>query len=109
MRVFTEAKARFALHLRPQEVLEAISVADSLNPVDTVEVDNALDQLCVWRNLDKHPDTSDVATLKEFYRPRFLFQLTAKGEAASRSDAPDCHPGAWGTDPPGVESIRATG
>ena len=34
-----------------------------------------------------HPDTADVATVEEFYRPRYLFQLTAEGEAAERAIA----------------------
>lgn len=45
LRVFMEAKAAFALHLRP----------------------------------------ADVATVEEFYRPRFVYQLTAEGEAAERA------------------------
>lgn len=111
MRVFTDAKARFALHLRPQEILAAlqdpafalpVEVASGGGPesngetndwsgdcavVDAAGVDAALNQLCQWGNLESHPDTADVATVEEFYRPRFLFQLTREGEAAERAIA----------------------
>jgi uncharacterized protein (TIGR02677 family) len=87
MRVFVDAKARFALHLRPQEIVAALAESDWAAPMDLADVETALAQLCDWRNLESHPDTADVATVEEFYRPRYLFQLTSEGEAAERAIA----------------------
>jgi uncharacterized protein (TIGR02677 family) len=80
MRVFVEAKASFTLHLRPLEVAATLP-----EPVDLEAIEAALAQLCEWGNLDAHPDTADVATVEEFYRPRYLYQLTPEGEAAERA------------------------
>src|SRR2546425_1004834 len=85
MRVFMDAKARFTLHLRPQEVTEAVAFARLPEPADSAAVEAALGQLREWGNLEAHPDTADVATVEEFYRPRYLFQLTPQGEAAERA------------------------
>ena len=87
MRMFVEAKARFALHLRPQEIVMALAETNWAGPRELADVETALAQLCEWRNLESHPDTADVATVEEFYRPRYLFQLTAEGEAAERAIA----------------------
>jgi uncharacterized protein (TIGR02677 family) len=35
--------------------------------------------------LSAHADTRDVATVEDFYRPRYLYQLTAQGAAAERA------------------------
>ena len=85
MRVFVDAKTRFTLHLRPQEVTAALTAAELADPVDAPGVESALAQLRDWGNLEAHPDTADVATVEEFYRPRYLFQLTPQGEAAERA------------------------
>ncbi len=91
MRVFTDAKARFALHLRPQEIVEALVATDeavSLDEASRLDPENieaALNQLCEWGNLASHADTTDVATVEEFYRPRHLFQITRSGEAAEQA------------------------
>ena len=79
MRAFMVARDGFRLHLRPQEVRTA------LEELEQPEVDAALAQLCDWGNLVAHPDTAEVSTVEEFYRPRFLYQLTARGEAAERA------------------------
>ena len=85
MHVFMSAKARFTLHLRPREVATAIASAGLPEPADAAAVEAALGQLRDWGNLEAHPDTADVATVEEFYRPRYLFQLTPQGEAAERA------------------------
>jgi len=86
MRAFVEAKERFSLHLRPQDVRAALDRSyDSAD--DDPSVESALQQLCEWGNLERHPDTADVATVEEFYRPRFLYQLTPEGEAAEKAIA----------------------
>ena len=90
MGVFIDAKARFALHLRPRDVAAALkkAVPDGIfqGEGDTESsVETALVQLVEWGNLESHPDTAEVATVEEFYRPRFLFQLSVEGEAAERA------------------------
>ncbi|MGH7278003.1 MAG: TIGR02677 family protein, partial [Candidatus Rokuibacteriota bacterium] len=85
MRAFVDAKGRFTLHLRPQEVTAALASASLPEPADAAAVETALAQLREWGNLEAHPDTADVATVEEFYRPRYLFQLTREGEAAERA------------------------
>jgi len=87
MRAFMEAKARFAIHLRPPEILVALSEKDLPEPMDAAAVDAALGSLCEWGNLEAHQDTADVSTVEEFYRPRYLYQLTPEGEAAERAIA----------------------
>jgi uncharacterized protein (TIGR02677 family) len=73
MRAFIEAKRRFLVHLRPEDIAEA---------VDEDGIDSALGSLVEWGNLRADPDTSRVTTVEEFYRARYLYQLTAEGEAA---------------------------
>jgi len=80
MQVFTDAKERFGLHLRPADVRSALpeSLSDEA-------VASALASLCAWGNLTADVDTAEVATVEEFYRTRYLYQLTAEGEAAERA------------------------
>jgi uncharacterized protein (TIGR02677 family) len=85
LRVFMQAKTSFALHLRPADVRVALHDEGLLEESDAGAVDAALAQLCEWRNLESHRDTADVTTIEEFYRPRFLYQLTLEGEAAERA------------------------
>jgi uncharacterized protein (TIGR02677 family) len=78
--VFADAKARFVLHLRPSDVALALGRTD-----DPGDLDAALRQLVAWGNLSADPDTAEVATVEEFYRARFLYRLTAAGEATERA------------------------
>jgi len=78
--VFADAKARFVLHLRPSDVVAAMPAR-----VAGEEVDALLHQLVTWGNLSADPDTAEVATVEEFYRARFLYRLTAEGEATERA------------------------
>src|SRR6266511_3214290 len=80
---FVRAKERFALHLRPADVERALGEVD-LGETER-PVGDALAQLVEWGNLEAHPDTADVATVEEFYRPRHLYQLTPEGEAVERA------------------------
>ena len=84
MRAFMEARERFELHLRPGDVQEILHAHAASLP-DGPSLDAALSQLCDWGNLECHPDTADVATVEDFYRQRFLYQLTQGGEAAERA------------------------
>src|SRR5438094_5509440 len=87
MRVFMDSKERFALHLRPTDVLAGISATPSLEPVDLSAVEVLLNQLCDWGNLESHPDMADVTTVEDFLKRRYLFQISARGEAAERAIA----------------------
>ena len=87
MRLFVEARSRFVLHLRPREMVTALTQADPPVPFEDDEIDAVLLQLCKWGNLEAHPDTTDVTTVEDFYRKRFLYQLTPEGEAAERAIA----------------------
>ncbi len=78
--VFATAKARFVLHLRPSDVVAAMP-----SRVEVEEVEAALRQLVNWGNLSADPDTTEVATVEEFYRARFLYRLTPEGEATERA------------------------
>ena len=77
LEIFTEARERFQSYLRPREVLTALRSRG----IELSSVDDVLDQLQRWGNLSAHPDTAEVQTIEEFYRTRFLYQLTHAGEA----------------------------
>lgn len=85
LRVFSDAKEHFRLHLRPEEIRDALVSMPFDEPPPMEEVQAALAQLCEWGNLEDHPDTSDVSTVEDFYRPRRLYQLSPEGEAAERA------------------------
>jgi len=85
MRLIGQAKARFELHVRPSDVFAALH-DDRLDVhVDGVEVERALAQLCAWGNLEQHLDTALWKTVEDAYRPRYLYQMTRRGEAAERA------------------------
>ncbi len=83
MGVFVDAKRRFAVHLRPEDVRDAL-VADGGEPIDTADLVELLNKLSSdeWGNLRADPDTGRVTTVEDFHRARFLYQLTRRGEAA---------------------------
>lgn len=76
MRQFAAYKARFIVHLRPEEVRDAVRPG--------VDLSALLDQLVSWGNLKADPDTSRVATVEEFNRARYIYQFTSAGESAER-------------------------
>ena len=80
MLVFVAAKGRFMVHLRPEDVREALG-----SEADLDEVTAALVALEGWGNLRSDPDTSRVTTVEDFHRARFLYQLTREGEAAEEA------------------------
>jgi uncharacterized protein (TIGR02677 family) len=82
MGVFVAARRRFLVHLRPEDVAEAIAAADQAPAQQLDDVAEALTKLKDWGNLRADPDTARVTTVDDFYRPRFLYQLTREGEAA---------------------------
>lgn len=75
------AKQRFIVHLRPEELAGTVGRG--------VDLGLLLKQLVEWGNLKADPDTSRVATVEEFNRVRFVYQMTAAGESAER--AHDAH------------------
>ncbi|MER7958183.1 TIGR02677 family protein [Streptomyces sp. NPDC096030] len=83
MGVFMVAKERFAVHLRPEEVYAAL--APEHRPAGPDAVAKALDSLVEWGNLRADPDTSRVTAVEDFYRKRFIYQLTRAGEAAEQA------------------------
>ena len=89
MAVFVRAKDRFRLHLRPEEVFEALRsnpwAQAAEEPLDPSRVDHWLGSLVDWGNLVAHADGSEVRTVEDFYRHRFLFQLSRHGEAAEQA------------------------
>ncbi|MFP8882436.1 TIGR02677 family protein [Streptomyces mangrovi] len=82
MRTFTAAKERFAVHLRPEDVQAALEPGPGEQPADLDTVVKALDSLVEWGNLRADPDTARVTAVEDFYRKRFIYQLTRAGEAA---------------------------
>jgi uncharacterized protein (TIGR02677 family) len=84
MRVFVTNKQRFVVHLRPEDVADALR-RDGDPGLSQETVDGALDSLADWGNLRADPDTSRVTTVEDFYRARYLYQLSREGEAAERA------------------------
>ena len=82
MRVFMESKERFTLHLRPQEIVDAVRRRGFEEIPDQTEIESALEQLCEWGNLQTRPDTTDISTVEDFYKQRYAFHITNQGEAA---------------------------
>lgn len=87
LEVFTAEKERFAIALRPAEVWTQLAQsADTESVIPTGdEVEAALRQLTAWGNLEDSLDTAEVATVEDFYHPRYLYQLSAEGEAAEHA------------------------
>jgi uncharacterized protein (TIGR02677 family) len=78
LRLFLEAKARYRIQFRPDEVASALRCG-------VQDVERALDQLVQWGNLRRSHDTGRVATLADFRRRHLIYQLTPAGEAAERA------------------------
>jgi uncharacterized protein (TIGR02677 family) len=85
MRLFLEAKERYRIQFRPNEVAAELPRIGYGAEVDRWGLDRALDQLVSWGNLRRGHDTGRVATLEDFRRRHFLYQMTAAGEAAERA------------------------
>lgn len=80
MLAFVAAKRRFTVHLRPEDVRDALAAS-----ADLAAVSDALTALEGWGNLRSDPDTSRVTTVEDFHRARFLYQLTSAGEAVEEA------------------------
>ncbi|WP_131746635.1 TIGR02677 family protein [Frankia sp. Cppng1_Ct_nod] len=79
---FARARDRFIVHMRPEDVS-----ADLGWPGETEPVVAALEKLVEWGNLRADPDTGRVTTVEDFHRARYLYQLTAAGQAAEEAIA----------------------
>jgi uncharacterized protein (TIGR02677 family) len=80
---FVEAKSHYVIELAPADVREHLahlSVAHELATPE--ELDRHLDQLAEWGNLQRAHDTGSVARVEDFYRRRYRYRLSARGEAA---------------------------
>lgn len=82
---FVAAKRRFVVHLRGEDLKEALSQSGASGYVSEDALAEALGRLVEWGNLRADPDTSRVTTVEDFHRARFLYQLTHAGEAAERA------------------------
>jgi uncharacterized protein (TIGR02677 family) len=86
--VFAQARERFTVHLRPEDVLTELrraggdTAAVAAEPVTIEAVSAALEQLVEWGNLRADADTGRVTTVEDFHRARYLYQLTLHGQAA---------------------------
>jgi hypothetical protein len=78
---FVAAKRRFVVHLRGEDLKEALARGH----VSEEALAEALGKLVGWGNLRADPDTARVTTVEDFHRARFLYQLTHAGEAAERA------------------------
>src|SRR6266404_6435975 len=78
LKVFVHSREQFMTHLRPAEVARRIGC-------DEEETENALRMLQQWGNLEATQDSAEAVALEEFYRSRFLYALSAAGEAAERA------------------------
>lgn len=90
LEVFVAAKERYLIELRPADVREGLAGSELHfeRPVDSdpeQHLDQHLDQLSEWGNLQRAHDTAAVARVEDFYRRRFLYRLTPAGEAAHRA------------------------
>lgn len=85
MRVFTEGKARFRIHYRPDQVAAELERRGFRSELPEGGLERALDQLKSWGNLRRIHDTGRVASLEDFRRRHFLYLITPAGEAAERA------------------------
>lgn len=86
MRALLREKERFAVHVRPEQVVAALA-SDGGSAVADDAVADALEKLAqpTWGNLLAFPDATRVTALEDFYRRRMLYQLSHEGETAERA------------------------
>ncbi|MDX3233175.1 TIGR02677 family protein [Streptomyces sp. ME19-01-6] len=83
MGTFMRAKEQFVVHLRPEDV--HATLPPEHRPAEPETIVKALDSLVEWGNLRADPDTARVTAVEDFYRKRFIYQLTQAGEAAEEA------------------------
>lgn len=78
LELFSKARSEFVIQLRPLEISQTLKSSEEvLGPL--------LEQLAEWGNLERHRDHVDAGSVEEFYRVKWLYQLSARGEAAERA------------------------
>lgn len=85
--VFAQARARFTVYLRPEDVLAELRHEPGTETLAIEPVSAALEQLESWGNLHADADTGRVTTVEDFHRARYLYQLTRHGQAAAAAIA----------------------
>lgn len=86
LEVFVGAKEHYAIELRPAEIRDRLARSGLFHELPDAEaLDRHLDQLVEWKNLQRSHDTGAVSRVEDFYRRRYLYRLTAEGEAAHRA------------------------
>ncbi|GAA1899855.1 TIGR02677 family protein [Streptantibioticus ferralitis] len=84
--VFAQARERFIVHLRPEDVAaELRRGAGGMAAASIEAVGGALEKLVEWGNLRADADTGRVTSVEDFHRARYLYQLTRHGQAALRA------------------------
>ena len=78
LEVFAQARSEFVIQMRPAEIARKLRL-------DAETIEPALEQLAEWGNLDRHRDHVDASSVEEFYRVKWLYQLSGRGEAAERA------------------------
>ncbi|MCF6313826.1 MAG: TIGR02677 family protein [Verrucomicrobiales bacterium] len=78
LQAFATARSEFVIHLRPSEVAKVAGIEDA-------EIEPLLEQLAEWGNLERNRDHVDAVSIEDFYRTRYLYQLSGRGEAAERA------------------------
>ena len=85
MSLFLEAKSRYRIQLRPDEIAAELRLASPAgHDLAQPHLERCLDNLVEWGNLRRSHDTGRVATLEDFRRRHFVYRLTPAGEAAER-------------------------
>lgn len=87
MDCFTQAKDRYSSEIRPRDILQAFRSGEFLETEGLTEEDleKDLDQLITWGNLSKRHDASEVSTIRDYYRPHWIYCATPTGDKAHRA------------------------
>lgn len=86
MQVFFDARQRYVIELRARSVRELLEASPHhFELADDAALDRHLEQLVAWGNLAHAHDPGAVSRLEDFYKKRFVYHLTAAGEAAHRA------------------------
>jgi uncharacterized protein (TIGR02677 family) len=86
MQVFFEARQRYVIELRAGDVLDLLTASfHHFEFADEAALDRHLEQLVTWGNLAHAHDPGAVSRLEDFYKKRFVYHITAPGEAAHRA------------------------
>lgn len=95
IQIFYEAKQHYIIELRPDDVFERLAQSgyylaelaqEALSPPQRRErLEGELQVLRGWGNLAQNHDLSGATRLEDYYRTRFVYRLTAVGEAAHRA------------------------